>query len=77
IHARARKTEQAWAGQPWNAATLANAEAELGEEFTPLTDMRASREYRRLATTRLLRKFFIETTKPETATRVLDVEITA
>ncbi|HTI95742.1 MAG TPA: xanthine dehydrogenase, small subunit, partial [Rudaea sp.] len=73
--ARARKTEQALAGQAWNDATLAHAEAVLGEEFTPLTDMRASREYRQLTTTRLLRKFFIETTKPETATRVLDAEV--
>ncbi|MBS0569326.1 MAG: xanthine dehydrogenase small subunit [Proteobacteria bacterium] len=75
IPARARKTEQALTGQPWNDATLSHAEAVLGEEFTPLTDMRASREYRRLATTRLLRKFFIETTEPETATRVLDAEV--
>jgi len=77
IPARARKIEQALAGQAWNDATLAHAEAVLGEEFTPLTDMRASREYRRLATTRLLRKFFIESTEPKTATRVLDAEITA
>jgi xanthine dehydrogenase small subunit len=77
IPARARKTEQALAGQPWNEAAVARAEAVLGEEFTPLTDMRASREYRRLATTRLLRKFFIETTQPEIATRVLDVEVAA
>jgi xanthine dehydrogenase small subunit len=76
IPARARKTEQALLGQPWNEATLAHAEAVLGDEFTPLTDMRASSDYRRLATTRLLRKFFIETTEPETVTRVLDAEVT-
>ena len=63
------------AGQAWNDATLAHAEEVLGEEFTPLTDMRASREYRRLATMRLLRKFFIESTEPKTATRVLDAEV--
>jgi xanthine dehydrogenase iron-sulfur cluster and FAD-binding subunit A len=39
--------------------------------------MRASSDYRRLATMRLLRKFFIETTEPETATRVLDAEVTS
>jgi xanthine dehydrogenase small subunit len=49
----------------------------LGDEFTPLTDMRASRDYRRLATMRLLRKFFIETTQPDAKTRVLDAEVCA
>ncbi|HST29051.1 MAG TPA: FAD binding domain-containing protein, partial [Rudaea sp.] len=77
VPARTRKTETALTHQPWNEATLAHAEAVLGEEFAPLTDMRASHDYRRLASTRLLRKFFIETTKPEAATRVLDAEATA
>ncbi|MBS0555832.1 MAG: xanthine dehydrogenase small subunit [Proteobacteria bacterium] len=77
IPSRGRKTEHALVGQPWNEATLARAEAVLGEEFTPLTDMRASRDYRRLATTRLLRKFFIETTQPGVATRILDAEVLA
>jgi xanthine dehydrogenase small subunit len=75
IPARARKTEAALAGQPWNDAALAHAETVLGDEFTPLTDMRASADYRRLATTRLLRKFYIETTQPQAATRVLDAEV--
>ncbi len=77
IPARARATERALTGQPWNEATVTQAESVLGDEFTPLTDMRASREYRRLTTTRLLRKFFIETTQPEAATRVLDAEVCA
>ena len=77
IPARARKTEAALTGQPWNEATITHAECVLGDEFTPLTDMRASRDYRRLATTRLLRKFFIETTQPDARTRVLDAEVCA
>jgi xanthine dehydrogenase small subunit len=77
IPARARKTEAALLGQPWTDATLARAEIVLGDEFTPLTDMRASQEYRRLATTRLLRKFFIETTQPGATTRVLDAQVCA
>ena len=77
IPARARKTEVALTAQPWNEPTLAHAESVLGDEFTPLTDMRASRDYRRLATTRLLRKFFIETTQPGAKTRVLDAEVCA
>ncbi|HET8897377.1 MAG TPA: xanthine dehydrogenase small subunit [Rhodanobacteraceae bacterium] len=74
VPARARRTEQALIGQAWNGATLAGAEAVLADEFSPLTDMRASSDYRRLASTRLLRKFFIETTEPDAATRVLEVE---
>ena len=77
IPARARQTEAALLGQPWNQITLERAEAVLGDEFTPLTDMRASSDYRRLATTRLLRKFFIETTQPRATTRVLDAEVLA
>ncbi len=73
--ARARKTEQLLDGKPWTEATIAAAEAVLAAEFTPLTDMRASARYRRLATRNLLRKFFIETSEPEAATRVLAVEV--
>lgn len=69
---RALNTEAAILGQPWNEATANAAEAVLAEEFTPLTDMRASEDYRRLVTGRLLRKFYIETTQPGARTRVLE-----
>lgn len=74
IPARAPKTEKLVQGQPWCEATLAQAEAALKAEFTPLTDMRATEDYRQLATARLLRKFFVETTQPEQSTRVLAEE---
>jgi len=69
---RASRTEAALRGQPWNEATIERAEAILTDEFTPLTDMRASERYRRLVTGRLLRKFFIETSQPAVRTRVLE-----
>src|SRR5699024_970279 len=50
IPARARQTEKTILGQPWTEATSTLAEAALKSEFTPLTDMRASEAYRRLAT---------------------------
>src|SRR5699024_6178101 len=54
--ARAPETEQALLGQSWTEAAAAQAEAVLKQEFTPLTDMRATEDYRRLTTARLLRK---------------------
>ncbi len=36
--------------------------AEYARDFTPLTDMRASAEYRALAAKNLLLRFFVETT---------------
>jgi xanthine dehydrogenase small subunit len=77
VPARALKTEAALRGQPWDAATVEQAEQVLINEFTPLTDMRASEEYRRMTTGRLLRKFFIEISQPEASTRVLAEEVKA
>lgn len=74
---RAVSTEAALQGQPWNEATASAAEGVLAAEFTPLTDMRASEQYRRLVTGRLLRKFYIETTQPGVRTRVLEEETEA
>ncbi len=63
---RAKSTEQLLLGQPWNDATLpqvmTRARAALAEDYSPLSDWRASREYRLLAAQNLLRRFFLETT---------------
>lgn len=59
---RARAVEAALLGKPW---AVANVEAALGEyskDYQPLTDMRASAEYRLLAAQNLLRRFVLETT---------------
>ncbi len=77
VPARAHKTEAALRGQPWNAASLAVAEQVLENEFTPLTDMRATARYRSVVSARLLHKFFIETSQPGAATRVLEDEAAA
>ena len=42
----------------------------LAQDFTPLTDFRASKEYRLLTAQNLLRKFFLELQAPEVETRV-------
>ncbi len=72
IPKRALKCEQTLLGQPWSEATLAAAQAALDEDFAPLSDMRASAAYRRLALRSLLQRFYLETRVPGTATRVLD-----
>jgi len=67
---RADKTEAALKGQPWNGDTLAAAQEKLAEDYQPMTDMRASADYRLDVARNLLQRFFIETTAPETATRI-------
>jgi xanthine dehydrogenase small subunit len=42
----------------------------LAEDFTPLSDFRASKEYRLLSAQNLLRKYFIELQTPHIETRV-------
>lgn len=46
VPARALKTEQALVGQPLNEATFKQAAACLAEDFSPLSDVRASAGYR-------------------------------
>lgn len=58
---RAPQAEAALNGQPWNEATLKNAMALLAQDYTPLTDMRASSQYRMQAAQNLLRRFWLET----------------
>ncbi len=68
---RAQKTEAAMTGQSWSEATLEDAFEAMAEDYQPMTDMRASSVYRMASAQNLLRKFFIETTSPETATRIV------
>ena len=70
---RALETERALIGQTWNAATIKASQEALANEFQPISDMRASANYRLVVAQNLLKKVFIETSEPETATRVLEV----
>jgi xanthine dehydrogenase small subunit len=58
---RARRTEAALLGQPWSEATLHGAQAALAQDFTPLSDMRASAAYRLQVAQNLLRRAWLET----------------
>jgi len=70
IPKRAAAAEAALLGQKWNGTSVAAAIAALPQDFTPLTDMRASAGYRLKVAGNLLRRFLIETSEPETETRV-------
>jgi len=57
---RARATEAALMGRPWARATFEAAAATLAQEFTPLSDLRASADYRRAMLGRLLLRYWAE-----------------
>jgi xanthine dehydrogenase small subunit len=60
--ARAVRTEAALIGQPWNEATLCAAQTTIANEFSPLSDLRASADYRRRILSQLLRRAWLEST---------------
>lgn len=59
---RALAVEAALVGKLWNEDTVMAAIPHFAEDFQPLTDMRATAEYRALAARNLLVRFFAETT---------------
>ncbi len=58
--ARAPKCELALLGQPWTMDTVRKAADALEQDFTPISDMRGSAEYRRLVARNLVEKFYRE-----------------
>jgi xanthine dehydrogenase small subunit len=58
---RAAAVEAALLGRPWSWNTVAAAQDAMAEDFQPLTDWRATAEYRALAARNLLTRFFLET----------------
>ncbi|TKT77623.1 xanthine dehydrogenase small subunit [Aquamicrobium sp. LC103] len=59
---RARAVEAALVGRPWEIATIEAAMEAYRTDFTPISDMRASAEYRMLAAKNLLKRFYLDTT---------------
>ncbi len=58
---RARGAEAAVIGQPWSEATAEAAMQALDKDFTPLSDLRASADYRRQAARGLLKRLWLQT----------------
>ncbi|MDR3451501.1 MAG: xanthine dehydrogenase small subunit [Rhodoferax sp.] len=74
---RAATAEATLVGQPWDEAAVTRAQAALAQDFKPLSDMRASAEYRLQVAQNLLRRFWLETRSsdplPASATSVFSV----
>lgn len=71
IPKRAEHCEQALIGREWNIANVTHAMSALDEDFSPVSDMRASAHYRHTVARNLLKRFYIETTATD-STRVYD-----
>ena len=57
---RAVQTEAVLLGQTFHQASLAKAQDTLAQEFKPISDMRASAEYRRLLLRNLLQRAWLQ-----------------
>ncbi len=71
---RARHVEDALSGRPWSWETVSDAQAAFEADYTPLTDWRASADYRSLAARNLLTRFFLETAGAETQLQRYELE---
>ena len=58
---RAKAVEAALIGKPWTMETIEAVVAQFAEDYQPISDMRASADYRMLAAQNLLKRFFLWT----------------
>jgi xanthine dehydrogenase small subunit len=58
---RARAVETALMGKPWNEETIDAARDAFDTDYQPLSDWRATSEYRQLTAKNLLMRFYLET----------------
>jgi len=58
---RGAQAEAALVGQPWTLASVRSAQAALEQDFKPLSDMRASDEYRMTVAKNLIERLWLET----------------
>lgn len=59
---RASQTEAALTGQPWSRGTIRTAMQAMAQDFTPMSDMRASAGYRMKAAQNMLLRCYLEST---------------
>ncbi|MBA8878943.1 xanthine dehydrogenase small subunit [Phyllobacterium myrsinacearum] len=59
---RAATVEETLIGSSWNDETIERAMSVFAKDFTPLTDWRASADYRLLTAKNLLRRFYLDST---------------
>ena len=70
---RAAGAERALAGALWDEASCDAAIAALARDYAPIDDWRASAGYRARVAGNLLRRFFLETMRPDEPSRLADV----
>jgi len=70
IPKRASAVEAVLMGRPWTLATIAAAQRAFAEDFAPISDMRASADYRAQVARNLLLRYFHET-QGQAATRLV------
>ena len=68
---RAVKTEAALVGKAWSEASLASAAQVLRQEFTPISDMRASSDYRTTVLGNLLTRYWLQSQAVRSQTRLV------
>lgn len=72
---RAEAAEVALTGQVWGRDAVEGAMTVIDTDFTPLSDMRASADYRRLVARNLLLKFYLEHPAAEEIPRYLRLDL--
>ena len=73
---RARTVEAELIGKPWTEVTVMAARDAFDSDYTPLTDWRASAEYRQLTAKNLLIRFYLETSgAPQELKRFATAEV--
>jgi len=65
---RAVNCEKAMQGQVWNEAAVERAQAALATDFEPISDMRATADYRQRVAANLLRRLYLESHGESSAT---------
>ncbi|PHQ71939.1 MAG: hypothetical protein COB97_00815 [Paracoccus sp.] len=67
---RAARAEAALTGQPFAAESFEAAARAVADDFTPLSDWRASAEYRSAVAANLFRRFWLEQSEPDLPVRL-------
>ena len=69
---RAARAEAALQGQPMSQAAFEAAARAVADDFTPMSDMRASAEYRARVAQNLFRRFWLEQSEPGLPVRLTE-----
>jgi len=68
---RAKAVENLLVGKAWTTETIEAALDGFEVDYAPISDMRASKEYRMQVSKNLLRRYFLESTHPTSETRLV------